>query len=93
MQLVGKFTFLKMEKSHTKPNNNGEVKDFLLVSLLDDQQNLCRFFIFNQGFMQKLQLSNFKLYQELVGSLDVTFYKDNWNVSLKELYERREPNK
>ena len=83
---VYKFTFLKAEKSHTKPNENGEVNDFLVVSLLDDELEQCKFMVFDEKVIQKITSSNFRIFQELLGSIHQKYYNNVWNIRLLELY-------
>lgn len=85
MQLVGKFNFLKIEKGQTKPKDGEPCKNYLIVSLLDDNKNSCRFFVFNNELFTKLINSSFNCYQEVIATLDVSYFKENWNVQLQDL--------
>lgn len=82
MKLLGEFTFLKLEKGQTKEDK----KDYLIVSLLDDEMNSCRFFIFvnkqNEVLVKKLLEKTPNTYQKMNCVLSVSYYKDNWSVNL-----------
>lgn len=81
MKLLGEFTFLKMERGQTKENK----KDFLIVNLLDEDLNSCRFFVFDEIVMKKLLNKTPSSYKKLNCCIDVSFYKDNWNVALADV--------
>lgn len=80
MQLVGELTFLKLEKGMTKEKQN-----YLIVSFLDEEQNPCRFFIFDENVMRKLLTKTPDLYQKITCVICVSYFKENWNVSLKDV--------
>lgn len=81
MKLVGEFSFLKLEKGKTK-----DEKDYLVISLLDDEMNSCKFFIFNnkdnEVLIEKLIKKTPNLYQKIDCVLNVSHYQDKWNVNL-----------
>lgn len=81
MKLLGEFTFVKIEKGQTKDDK----KDFLVVSLLDEELNSCRFFVFNETLMKKLLTKTPDIYKKLSAVLEVSYYKDNWNVNLADI--------
>ncbi len=82
MKLLGEFVFLKLEKSKTKD----EEKDYLLLTLLDDDLNCNKFFIFvnkqNEALVKKLLEKTPDTYQKMNCVLSVSYYKENWSVNL-----------
>ena len=77
MKLLGEFTFLKMEQAKTKDS-----KTFLTIHLLDENLNSCKFFVFNSDFQNKLISMKLDSYKKIKACLDVSYFKDSWNVSL-----------
>lgn len=80
MKLLGEFTFLKMEQGKTKDS-----KIFYTVHLLDENLNACKFFIFNSDFQRKLSQMKLDSYKKVKACLDVSYFKDTWNVSLADV--------
>lgn len=81
MQLLGEFTFLKMEKGKSK-----DEKEYLIVSLLDDDMNSCKFFVFsneqNKNLIKKLIEKTPNTYQKINCVISASYYKENWNLNL-----------
>ena len=81
MNLVGKFSFVKIEKGKAKETG----KDFLFISLLDENKNMVRLFVSDTNFINYIINLKLDFNENVVCILDVFYYSDNWRVSLKDI--------
>lgn len=87
MEFNGIFKFLKLEQMKRK--NSEELKEdekyFYIMNLLDNNNNPCRFFIFNKELINKIINSGFVGFQDLNCTVKVSFVNNNWQVSLLDI--------
>lgn len=76
MKFVTSCLFLKMELKKSKDN-----KEYGIVSLLDDDQNSYKFFVFDE-LKNKFVSSNFQFAQKLDCAFQLSQYNNNWQVNL-----------
>lgn len=80
MKFQSNFTYLKTEQMKTK---EGE-KNFLVLHLLDDQNNPCRFFIFDSNLMNKIINSNMSGLQDVLVTFTLNYTDKGWNVKIED---------
>lgn len=80
MRLLGNFSFVKSELGRSKDN-----KDFLVVSLLDENRDSCRFFVYDKDLIDYIRNANLDFNESVLCCLDVSYFSDSWRVNLKEL--------
>lgn len=87
MEFEGKFKFLKLEQMKRK--NADELEEgerfFFIISLLDNYNNPCRFFIFNKDLINKIINSKFVGLQDVLCHIKVSFTNNNWQVNLVDI--------
>lgn len=83
MKLEQSFKFLKaelMKKKKTEENQKEIV--FLILHLLDEENNPCRFFVFKEELVNKIVNCNFLGLQDVICTLELKFTNNNWSVNL-----------
>lgn len=83
------FKFLNLELMKKKNANElpEDEKNFLILNLLDKNNNPCRFFVFNVDVMKKILSSSYVGLQILNVSFKLQFTNNNWNVRLVDISE------
>lgn len=85
MKFEQNFKFLKAElMKKKKTEENQKETQFLLLNLLDDNNNPCRFFVFNADLINKILNSNFLGLQDVICTIEVKF-NNNWSVNLLDI--------
>ncbi len=89
MEYVEEFKFLNLEVMKKKNANElkEEEKNFLIINLLDKNNNPCRFFVFATDIMKKILTSNYVGLQVLQVCFKVQFINNNWAVRLVDISE------
>lgn len=89
MEYQEEFKFLNLEVMQRK--NAQELKEdernFLIIQLLDKNNNPCRFFIFNKDVMKKVLSSEYVGLQLLKITFEVLYNNNNWSVRLVDINE------
>lgn len=86
MKYQDNFKFLNvqlMKRKKTEENKN--VSDFLVLNLLDCDNNPCRFFVFNEDLYKKIIQSSYLGLQDVVIAFEVIFVNNNWNVRILDI--------
>lgn len=82
MKIEQNFKFLKAElMKRKKTEENQKESEFLVLNLLDEENNPCRFFVFNKDLINKIVNSNFLGLQDVICTLELKF-NNNWSVNL-----------
>ncbi len=89
MEFNEEFKFLNLEVMKKKnaselPENE---KNFLIINLLDKNNNPCRFFVFNADVMKKILSAGYVGLQVLNVIFKLQFNNNNWNVRLVDISE------
>lgn len=85
MKIEQSFKFLKAElMKRKKTEENQKETEFLVLNLLDEDNNPCRFFIFNADLINKIVKSNFLGLQDVICTLELKF-NNNWSVNLLDI--------
>ena len=89
MDYIEEFKFLNFELMKKKNANElpEDEKNFLILNLLDKNNNPCRFFVFNIDTLKKILSSNYVGLQVLNVSFKLQFVNNNWNVKLVDISE------
>lgn len=89
MQYQEEFKFLNFEVMQRKNANElkEEDRNFLLIRLLDKNNNPCRFFVFNKDLMKKILAANYVGLQLLMITFEVSYKNENWTVRLVDINE------
>ncbi len=89
MEYQEEFKFLNVQVVRRK--NADELKEedrnFLIINLLDNKNNPCRFFIFDKNVMEKVLSSSYVGLQVLYITFDVVYNNQNWAVKLVDVNE------
>lgn len=89
MEYQEEFKFLKLEVMQRK--NAEQLKEdernFLVIRLLDKNNNPCRFFVFNKDVMKKVLAANYVGLQLLNIKFEVVYNNENWSVRLVAINE------
>lgn len=89
MDYIEEFKFLNFELMKKKNANDlpEDEKNFIILNLLDKNNNPCRFFVFDKDVMKKILTSGFLGLQLLNVSFKLQFSNNNWNVRLVDISE------
>lgn len=81
------FKFLKLQEIRRKNADNLEEgnKSFLKLELLDYQNNLCAFMIFNKEIKDKVIAMQLQSLQDVIIVYRVFYNNNSWNVSLLDI--------
>ena len=96
MKYQDNFKFLNvqlMKRKKTEENKNVsdlalellKEYDFLVLNLLDCDNNPCRFFVFNEDLYKKIIQSSYLGLQDVVIAFEVIFVNNNWNVRILDI--------
>lgn len=81
MKYQDNFKFLKAEQMKRKDNGNS----FLVLHLLDNENNPCRFFIFNADLMNKIVNSQLQGLQEITIAFTLAYGDKGWTVRVDDI--------
>lgn len=87
MEYQEMFKFLKFEQVRRKNADElaeGE-KYFYTIQLLDNQNNPCRFFVFNKDLINKIISLKLQGLQDVVCNIGVNYSNDAWRVNLLDI--------
>lgn len=85
MKIEQNFKFLKVElMKKKKTEENQKETQFLILNLLDEDNNPCRFFVFNTDLISKITKSSFLGLQDVICTLEIKF-NNNWSVNLLDI--------
>ncbi|MCI8352425.1 MAG: hypothetical protein HFJ58_02215 [Clostridia bacterium] len=89
MEYVEEFKYLNLEVMKKKNANElpEDEKNFLIINLLDKNNNPCRFFVFTPDVMKKILSSSYVGLQVLQVCFRVQFTNNNWVVRLVDISE------
>lgn len=76
MRFISRCRFLKAELNKSKEN-----KEYCVVSLLDDENNSHKFFIF-EDLKNKVLSEKLNEFEFLDCAFEASIYNNNWNVKL-----------
>lgn len=80
MKYQDNFKFLKAEvMKRRKTEENKTESEFLVLHLLDNENNPCRFFVFSKDLIEKIKSNNYVGLQEVTILFELTFGQA-WNV-------------
>lgn len=89
MEHFGTFTFLGLEIKERK--NADKLKEderhYGILSLLDEKNVPCKFFIFKSEVLEKLLEIRFEALQKIEIKYEVVFINNSWNVRLVDINE------
>lgn len=82
MKYQENFKFLKADlMKRKKTEENKTESEFMVLHLLDNENNPCRFFVFNKETIEKVKNYGFVGLQDVIISFELIF-NNNWNVKL-----------
>lgn len=82
MKYCEKFKFLNMQLNKRK---NDDQKYYLVVNLLDNENNPCKFFCFNDSAISTITSRTINGLQDVTVDFDLTYSQNSWNVRLNDL--------
>ncbi len=87
MEHENEFTFLKLEINPRK--NSEELKEdekyYAIVSLLDNKQNIVKFFVFKKEIIDRLLSKEFIPMNTVLVKYEVVNINNKWNVRLVDI--------
>jgi len=88
MEFEANFKFLKMDIIQRKNAEklNEDEKNFISLHLLDDENNPCRFLVFNKEVIKNLLDMNLVGLQDLLIEFKLVFRNDMWQVQIIDLH-------
>lgn len=89
MDFIEEFKYLNLELMKKKNANElpEDERNFIILNLLDKNNNPCRFFVFDKEVMKKILTSNFVGLQVLNVSFKLLYSNNTWNVRLVDISE------
>ena len=89
MEFKSNFKFLNLQVMQRKNANElpEDEKNYLIINLLDNGNNPCRFFIFNKDLMKKILSTSYLGLQELEIAFELNYSKDAWHVKVVDINE------
>ncbi len=89
MEFNEEFKFLNLEVMKKKNSNDlkEDERNFLILNLLDKNNNPCRFFVFNIDVMKKILSAGYVGLQVLNVIFKLQFNNNNWTVRLVDVNE------
>ena len=85
MKYQENFKFLKAESMKRKiTETNKTESEFLVLHLLDNENNPCRFFVFSKDIIEKIKHSNYMGLQDVSIIFELTF-SNTWGVRLLDI--------
>lgn len=89
MDFIEEFKYLNLELMKKKNANElpEDERNFIILNLLDKNNNPCRFFVFDKEVMKKILTSNFVGLQLLNVSFKLLYSNNTWNVRLVDISE------
>ena len=89
MDFIEEFKYLNLELMKKKNANElpEDERNFIILNLLDKNNNPCRFFVFDKEVMKKILTSNFVGLQLLNVSFKLLYSNNSWNVRLVDISE------
>ena len=89
MDFIEEFKYLNLELMKKKNANElpEDERNFIILNLLDKNNNPCRFFVFDKEVMKKILTSNFVGLQLLNVSFKLLYSNTSWNVRLVDISE------
>ena len=89
MKYTENFKFLNIQV--VKKRNASELEEnernFLIINLLDENMNPCKFLVFDKEIIVKALNSHYLGLQDLEISFELLFSNDNWHVKLIDINE------
>lgn len=86
MEYQDNFKFLNvqlMKRKKTEENKNES--EFLIINLLDCENNPCRFFVFNKDLYKKIIENRYVGLQDILISFELVFVNNNWSVRILDI--------
>ncbi len=89
MDFIEEFKYLNLELMKKKNANElpEDERIFIILNLLDKNNNPCRFFVFDKEVMKKILNYNFVGLQLLNVSFKLLYSNNTWNVRLVDISE------
>lgn len=85
MKYEANFKFLKYNSMKRKiTETNKKESEFIVLHLLDDENNPCRFFVFDEKVIDKIKSRNFVGLEDILVLFELTF-SQNWTVRLLDI--------
>lgn len=83
MRYQENFKFLNIElMKRKKTEENKKESEFLILNLLDNENNPCRFFVFNEDLVKKVLQNQYVGLQDILVDFALVFNNNNWTVRL-----------
>lgn len=86
MKCQDNFKFLNvqlMKRKKTEENKSGS--EFLIINLLDNENNPCRFFVFNEDLFKKVIQNQYVGLQDILVTFELVFVNNNWSVRVLDI--------
>ena len=85
MKYEANFKFLKYNSMKRKiTETNKKESEFIVLHLLDDENNPCSFFVFDEELIEKIKSRNFVGLEDILVLFELTF-SQNWTVRLLDI--------
>ena len=85
MKYEANFKFLKYNSMKRKiTETNKKESEFIVLHLLDDENNPCSFFVFDEKVIEKIKSRNFVGLEDILVLFELTF-SQNWTVRLLDI--------
>lgn len=89
MEYQEMFKFLNLQIMQRKNAEKlpEDERNYIVLNLLDYNNNPCRFFVFNKKVIEKLLTKTRVGLEEMEITFSVSYIKDNWHVNLVDVNE------
>lgn len=82
MEFSDKFKFLNMQLNKRKNDDNSF---YLVVNLLDKENNPCKFFCFNNEIISAVTSRNYQALQDVTVNIGLSYTNNGWNIRLNDM--------
>lgn len=89
MEHTNTFTFLNLDIKQRKNASQlkPEEQNYAILSVLDEKNTPCKFFVFKSEVLQKILESSLEPLQKVDITYEVVFINNSWNVRLVDMNE------
>jgi len=85
MQLTENFKFLNCQKYEKKSTEKNKNLSYLILNLLDSENNPCKFFVFDEKIRDFILATGFSGLQDLLVTISLKYSSDAWRVSIVDI--------
>jgi len=85
MQLTENFKFLTCQKYEKQATEKNKKISYLILNLLDSENNPCKFFVFDEKLRDLILATGFSGLQDLSVTISLKYSGDTWRVSIVDI--------